>query len=161
MRRIGLVVTALALAGCSSGSGGAPSDQIGRQEVKQFVCPSAANVSAALGRTTPPPRQSSFKDLTAFCAYNGTTAASDGQLMVSVTFGTTAAELPALVKSVYPGRTATPEPGVGSAAYFIAAKGDDGAAFTFQSRDATFSLIGASTDTARNLAKAAALFVVK
>lgn len=144
----------VSLVACSS-SGPAARDEAGQQEVKKFVCPSAAAMTAALGRPAPAPKQSRFKSQTAFCSYVDAASNTDADLIVSVTFGTAASGLPVLVKAAYPGRTGKSVHGVGAGAQFLPAKGSDGAALVFQNHDATFSVIGARTDTQPTLVKVA------
>jgi hypothetical protein len=152
------VAACAALVACSSSSA-APSDQVGRHEVKKFVCPSGKAMSAALGRAAPAPKQSRFETQTAFCSYVDAVSGTDADLMVSVTFGTAASGLPVLVKAAYPGRTGTTVHGVGAGALFLPAKGSDGATLVFQNRDATFSLIGARMDTKPTLVKVARVLI--
>ncbi|PZS18724.1 MAG: hypothetical protein DLM57_05520 [Pseudonocardiales bacterium] len=117
-------VLVLSAAGCGSNSGGAYRAAAERQ-AKQFTCPAASAVSAALGKTVPAAHRGTVASSSLICSYVDVKAGG-ANVFVSVTFGVHRDELQRIVKATAEGRRFEPLAGVGDAAFQVPADAKNG-----------------------------------
>lgn len=113
----------LATAACDSTS--AHGTESAAREAKQFVCPSAAAVSSALGKTLPSSHHERVGPIGVACSYVDADA-TVGAVFVSVAFGVAKSQLRQIAGVATDSRRISPLSGVGDAALQSAADAKNG-----------------------------------
>jgi UDP-N-acetyl-D-mannosaminuronic acid transferase (WecB/TagA/CpsF family) len=151
------LLASLLSAACGSSGGGTADAGVDHvAEANDFLCPTGAAVTKALGAAVPEPNRSTFKTTSVLCTYVGT-AAQDVQLVV--TFGATAADLDGVLKVLPEGATAIKVSGLGDGAYWLPTAKEAPATLYARSGDRLISVSGKSAATQAKAATVARLVI--
>jgi len=150
------VVLVLAAAGCDSGGQKGPGAE---QQAKQFSCPPARAVSAALGKTVPFTHRGTVALSSVTCSYVDTKAGG-ATVIVSVTFGVGRDQLEQIAKVAADGRAVTPLAGIGDVAFHASADANNGPVVFAHSGNRAVSVVqGHNAGTEATTAAVSRLFL--